>query len=92
MTYFIIYLSILNILAFLAFFIDKKRAEKDKWRIKESSLHLLSFAGGAIGSLIAMILFRHKTKKVKFIAITSLAILLNVAVIVWSIMFVTGNI
>ena len=31
----IIYLLIINIIAFVAMFIDKKKAEKDRWRIKE---------------------------------------------------------
>ena len=33
-----IYLIIINLIAFLAMFIDKKKAQKGKWRIKESTL------------------------------------------------------
>lgn len=34
----IIYLIAINLIAFLAMFIDKKKAEKGKWRIKEATL------------------------------------------------------
>jgi uncharacterized membrane protein YsdA (DUF1294 family) len=37
----IIYLLIINIIAFLAMYIDKQKAKKGKWRIKESTLFLL---------------------------------------------------
>ena len=33
-----------------------------KWRIPEKALLLLSFLGGAIGGILGMLLFRHKTK------------------------------
>lgn len=46
----IIYLLIINIIAFLAMFIDKKKAEKDRWRIKESTLLTLALIGGSIGA------------------------------------------
>ena len=41
----IIYLIIVNIIAFLAMFIDKKKAEKNRWRIKESTLLILALIG-----------------------------------------------
>ena len=46
----IIYLLIINTIAFLAMFIDKKKAEKDRWRIKESTLLTLALIGGSIGN------------------------------------------
>lgn len=77
MWYLLLYLSIINLASFGTFFIDKRKAIKNKWRIKESSLHLLSFAGGIYGSIAAMLLFRHKNKKLKFIIITLLALIFN---------------
>ena len=50
----IIYLLIINIIAFLAMFIDKKKAEKDRWRIKESTLLTLALIGGSIGAIAGM--------------------------------------
>ena len=62
----IIYLVIINLLAFLAMWLDKRKAEKGKWRIPENSLLLLVLLGGGIGGIAGMYTFRHKTKKLKF--------------------------
>ena len=78
--YIVIYLLIINIIAFVMFFMDKQKAKKDKWRIKESTLHIVGFMGGIIGSIAAMILFHHKTKKPKFVIITIIALIFNVFV------------
>lgn len=81
MKYFILYLLIINLLSFIMFFIDKRKAIKDKWRIKESTLHFVSFVGGVFGSIFAMYLFHHKTKKLPFIFVTALALIMDVAVL-----------
>lgn len=47
-------------------FIDKKRAVDNKWRIKEDTLFKVALAGGFLGGLAGMKIFRHKTKKIKF--------------------------
>ena len=62
----IIYLIVINIISFLAMWIDKEKAKKNKWRISESALFTLSILGGSIGGLIGMYTFRHKTKKARF--------------------------
>lgn len=62
----IVYLLIINIIAFLAMLIDKKKAEKDRWRIKESTLLTLALIGGSIGAIAGMYTFHHKTKKPRF--------------------------
>lgn len=81
----IIYLIIMNIIAFLAMLIDKKKAEKGKWRIKESTLLTLALIGGSIGAIAGMYKFRHKTQKARFFIglpiIIVLQILLVIAVI-----------
>ena len=63
MTY---YLLLIKIATFLAFAIDKRKAVKRKWRIREKTLLGLSLIGGSAGSLIAMYLFRHKIRKAAF--------------------------
>ena len=65
-TYLIIYLIVINIVGFLAMLIDKKKAEKGKWRIKEGTLMMLTLLGGGIGTIAGMYTFRHKTKKLRF--------------------------
>ena len=63
----LIYLVIINLIAFLAMYIDKKRAKWGKWRIKESTLFTLVLLGGGIGGIAGMHTFRHKTKKMRFV-------------------------
>ena len=57
-----IYLLIVNLWAFALMGIDKRRAKKDAWRIKEKSLFLPVLLGGGVGGILGMKTFRHKTK------------------------------
>jgi uncharacterized membrane protein YsdA (DUF1294 family) len=66
MRYLLIYLMIINIIAFAAMGIDKLKAAKGRWRISEKALFLLAAAGGSIGSIAGMFTFRHKTKHLSF--------------------------
>ena len=63
------------------FFADKQKAKSDKWRIEEKTLHLTSFLGGTLGSIAAMMLFHHKTRKPAFVAITGIALIFNIFLI-----------
>lgn len=60
------YLIIINLLTFLLFGLDKRRAKKHKWRIEEKTLFLFCFLGGSLGGLMGMYTFRHKTLKKSF--------------------------
>ena len=62
MKYMLIYVALINLITFSAFGIDKYKAIKKKWRIRESALLGMSTLGGCIGGLIAMYTFRHKTQ------------------------------
>ena len=62
----IIYLLIINAITFMAMLIDKRKAEKGKWRISETALFTLALLGGSIGGMIGMYKFRHKTQKARF--------------------------
>lgn len=55
--------SLMGFVCFTAYYMDKKRAEKNRWRIPEAHLHLLELLGGWPGALIAQRIFRHKTAK-----------------------------
>lgn len=63
----VIYLIIINVIAFLAMYIDKRKAQKNKRRIPEKTLFTLVALGGGIGGILGMYLFRHKTKKTRFV-------------------------
>ena len=62
----IIYLIIINLIAFLAMWIDKKKAQYGRWRISEKALFIVVLLGGGIGGIAGMYTFRHKTKKPAF--------------------------
>jgi len=83
----LIYLLIINLTAFLAMLIDKKRAKWGKWRIKESTLFTLVLLGGSIGGIAGMYTFRHKTKKPRFVigfpAILIIEIICAIMISVW---------
>ena len=61
-----VYLALINLLTFAAYGIDKRKAQKNAWRIKESTLLLLAALGGGIGAWLGMELFRHKTQHRSF--------------------------
>lgn len=56
----------MNFIAFVAFGIDKMKAEAGKWRVQESTLLMLAFLGGTGGAYAGRALFRHKTRKQPF--------------------------
>ena len=62
----LLYWLAVNGLASLLTLIDKWKAQRDRWRIPESSLLLVAFLGGAIGMYLTMKKIRHKTRHAKF--------------------------
>ena len=60
------YLLIINALGFLLMLVDKWKAKKNRWRVRESTLLMVAALGGSVGCLIGMYLFRHKTRHLKF--------------------------
>lgn len=69
----------MNFYTFFLFFIDKRKAEKNKYRISEKQLLLSSFIVGGMGSLIGMAKFRHKTQKIVFKIAIPIASILTIA-------------
>ena len=63
----LIYLVVINLITFLAFYIDKNKAKKGNRRTKENTLFALVFLGGGFGGIAGMYTFRHKTKKPAFV-------------------------
>lgn len=63
----IIYFLIINFIGIVVMAIDKYKAKKDKWRVPEMTLFLITFLGGGIGTTFAMHKFHHKTKKWYFL-------------------------
>lgn len=79
--YVLIYLLIINLTGFTIMGIDKSKARKQKWRIRESTLFIVAALGGSIGSIIGMYTFRHKTKHTSFVVGMPLILIVQIAII-----------
>lgn len=58
----LLYLILINAVAFLLMLVDKQKARKNLWRIPERTLFLSALLGGSVGALLGMYTFRHKTR------------------------------
>ena len=65
-----------SLLTYLCYAVDKRRAREKQWRLAESSLHLLEFAGGWPGAFVAQRRLRHKCSKRSYQAVFWLIVLL----------------
>ena len=81
--YVLIYLIAINLIGFLAMFIDKQKAKRGAWRIPEKSLFILTMLGGGFGTIAGMYLFRHKTKKLYFTIGFPVILITEIALIIY---------
>ena len=80
--YYLCYLAVINLATLLIFGIDKLKSVRGKYRISEKTLLILCLLGGALGGLIAMILFNHKTRKAKFMIGIPVIIILQIIIFI----------
>lgn len=73
----IFYYLFVNILTFILYGMDKRKARRHEWRISERTLLTFAFLGGGIGAYLGMVIFRHKTKHRSFRFLVPLAILIH---------------
>lgn len=77
-----IYLAAINVVTFIMYGIDKLKAKRSKWRIREAALLGMAVLGGSVGAWLGMKVWHHKTQHKKFkygipiILITQILILL----------------
>lgn len=62
----LIYLLIINAVGVVVMLADKRKAQKNLWRIPESTLLTVAVIGGSVGCIYGMYRFHHKTRKPKF--------------------------
>ena len=81
----IFYISLLiwNASVMLIYALDKLFARKKKRRIKESTLIFLSFLLGGAGAIFGMVIFNHKTSKIKFRLLIPLSVLVCASIIIY---------
>ena len=67
----------INVISFSLYGIDKRRARKNQWRIRESVLLGFTWLMGGVGAYAGMRVFRHKTKHTAFVISAPVAAVLS---------------
>ena len=83
MKYFLLYLLLINAVAFVLMLADKQKARKNRWRIPERTLIGSALLGGSLGALLGMYTFRHKTKHLKFTLGVPAILMAQIALAIW---------
>lgn len=78
-----VYIALMSVVLLVVMKADKERARRNQYRISEKTLWMTAILGGAIGGVIGMQLFRHKTKHLSFRLGFPLLALLDVSVLVF---------
>ena len=79
MQYLLAAFAVMSLVALFLYAADKRRAKRKRWRIAESVLLSVGFFGGAVGALLGMRLFRHKTKHWYFWVVNFLGLAWQIA-------------
>ena len=80
----VIYLGLVVVMSafsFAAYGLDKRRAVNGGRRVPERTLHILAFLGGWPGALGGQRQFRHKTKKLSFLIVFWLVVVLHLVIV-----------
>ncbi len=72
----------LSLAALLFYGWDKRAAINGTWRVPEARLHLLALLGGWPGALLAMRLFRHKSRKGAFVRVFWVTVVVHLAALI----------
>ncbi|PAV11237.1 hypothetical protein ASJ81_11030 [Methanosarcina spelaei] len=74
--------ALINAASYALYGIDKFKARKDKWRISEQGLLIVSLLG-PIGALLGMQQFRHKTQKPIFKLLVPAFAGIHILLVLW---------
>ena len=80
----LIYLVVINVVTFFMYGIDKWKAKKSKWRIRETALLGLAVLGGSIGAWFGMKVWHHKTQRMKFRYGVPLILIIQIALLIFT--------
>lgn len=80
MQMFLLYYTVVNIVSFIIYGLDKNKAIHGKWRIPEKTLLGAALLGGSLGAFLGMHFFHHKTRHWKFRILIPLFLMLHVMV------------
>ena len=77
----LVVLAVTNLYCFCLMAYDKNCARKGKWRVPERRLFLSAALFGALGGVLAMSFFRHKTKHLSFQVFFPLMLVVQIGII-----------
>ena len=83
LTFYLSLLALASLIAFVAYGLDKYKAQRDLWRIPEAFLLGVGFCCGAVGALLGMKLFHHKTKHWYFWVLNIIGLLWQSAMVAY---------
>ena len=72
-----IWIIVLSVIGFIVMGIDKSRAIRHKWRIRERTLWILTIVGGGLGTFLGMMIWRHKIRKLHFVIVFTIFALMD---------------
>ena len=81
----ILFFILINVLAIVLMKKDKEYAQTGARRVRESTLLIVALVGGGLGEYYAMYKYKHKTLHNKFLYGVPMAIMLNAAMITYSV-------
>lgn len=76
--------AMINAASFAMYGIDKYRAKKNHWRIRERTLLGVTWLMGGAGAVLGMQLFRHKTKHTAFAVSAPVAAVLQLLLMAYA--------
>lgn len=79
MTIFLIW----NMFVMFLYGYDKMQSKKHARRISEGMLIMLSFLLGGCGAMLGMVLFNHKTSKMKFRLLIPISFVIGAVALCW---------
>ena len=74
---------LMSIILFLVMGRDKALSKTRRRRVPEATLFLLAVLGGALGGVLGMQIFRHKTQHISFVVGFPLLALLQWGAVIW---------
>jgi uncharacterized membrane protein YsdA (DUF1294 family) len=66
-----------NFAGFIMVMMDKRRSKRNEWRIRERTFFIWALAFGAVGILLGMHAFHHKTRHWPFVVGMPILCLVN---------------
>ncbi len=77
------WLLLMSVVLFLVMGRDKALSKTRKRRVPEATLFVLALLGGALGGVLGMQIFRHKTQHMKFVVGFPLIALIQWGAAIW---------